>query len=349
MCKAQGSARLSKASARSTDGAASEVMSSPGVRKQALIQKGDFSMVSQRLPAWVRAAIRLMACVANTLMLVFIYGDHIFNKEYAKFSHFLGLDVSQDMPTGAPAGISPRLVEQLWHGQFDVAFDCLGALTFSESMLSHLDLYVMVGLPVAIIYILCERDRVRWLQGLIAQHQLDDKRDDAIWRLECYLWCLATCFVFVVGLYPFPLTLPLAHYLVAAGAFAFGSCSIYLYVSLPVDWEGIANGAQAMLGQEGGFQSWAWRQRYVVRPVLLSILALHLVTLGIGMLKVEDLYHNSYAVLFGVFETLVVLAYQLFVGCYMVDDVMMSFSLPAKGVPLIRKARSVRVAFPSKR
>ncbi|CAK0881820.1 unnamed protein product, partial [Prorocentrum cordatum] len=67
------------------------------------------------------------------------------------------------------AGHSDRLSDYLRRLDFDPAFEYLRGFTFSEAMLGYLNLYLLVGAPVAVVLAVLEHGRVRWLQALAVE------------------------------------------------------------------------------------------------------------------------------------------------------------------------------------
>merc|ERR1719410_559715 len=165
--------------------------------------------------------LRLAAVFANTMMVLYIYGTYLLQYEWESFR-------------AREKAFTQRLVDYVWVWELDTAFQHLRAFTFSEAMLHKLDLYLAVGAPVAVLYFGLERNRIRWLQGLVQQSNLPlEKARLLIWGLELYLWMVFCDYIFIMLLAPFHLGLPRAHYVCAGCAFTLGivSLSAYLWVS----------------------------------------------------------------------------------------------------------------------
>lgn len=265
----------------------------------------------KRLP-W-RGMLRLAATFANTSMVLYVYAAHLMGVEWGQFGR---LKISK--------GEVQSLREYLRLWDLDPAFEHLRLFTFSEAMLENLKVYVAVGTPVAVVIFALERDRIRWLQGLLLESLPQGQAGRAKRWLELYLWALGLTLLFILSIGPFHLELPRAHYLCTACALTCGSASMGLYLGAPVDLSAVA----AAAGEDIG--AWTLRQRWV-RPVLKLVLGLHVVALMAGAWKAHNLQDDCAALLFGVLETALILGYQLFQGVFVVDDVMVSLKSERRG------------------
>merc|ERR1719379_2715592 len=123
----------------------------------------------------------------------------------------------------------------------------------------------------------------------------------------------------------FHLELPCLHYMCAGLSFGAAFSSICIYVSAPIDFEFLAKQADSTMkvqaqGQDAGFRTWTSQQHKYLWPVLRLALGLHFAALAAGMLKMQRLDDNRIALMFGIFETAVILGYQLFLASFAVDD-----------------------------
>jgi len=257
-----------------------------------------------------RGTLRLLAALANSAMVLWIYAVHLWEFEWNR-----------------RAAGQRSLVDYLWLRELEPAFEYLRVLSFSDAMLSNLNIYMLVGTPVSIAYFILERDRIRWLQTLVMQYSPRDEVKFAVWCLEAYLWTVSTTFVAVVLLSVCHIELPMAHYICAAIAFSFGFTSVCLALLTPIDYSALAaNAAKACNGCDErldcDFAVWAMRLQSRVKPALMFVVVLHVVALAAGLWKIQCLHDTRAALVFGVAETATVLGYQLFIGIFSVDDAM---------------------------
>jgi len=266
--------------------------------------------------------LRLAASVANFAMCFYIYAAYLVQNERESLGRMSILD-------GSPhtTGVAhQKLATYLSAGDYDGAFESLKSFTFSLAMLDRLSLFFFVGAPVSVVFFALERDRVRWLQAAVMERLPVEQAKIAARYLEVYLWCLVIMFVFILLLVPFHLDRPRAHYPVAGVALGLGFSSICLYLAAPIDFERLTGGDDALM-------LWASRQRSCVRPVLKLQALLHVFTLASAVLKGEQLGDDRAALLFGVFETLTILGYQVMQGVFVLDDVVVGSGLPSMAAP----------------
>jgi len=250
--------------------------------------------------------IRLVGALANALMTVYIYAEYLRRIHWRSFGRLIALEEAT----------SQRLVDYLYMWDLDASFEHLRSFTFSEAMFHNLEIFTLVGTPVAFIYFNAERRRVRWLQAFVADSKLDCEQAHFMSQvLELYYWLVSIAFVFVLLLAPFHLGNPRGHYLFAGGAFSFGFGSICTYLWVSKDFSAIAEATG-----DASKVAWASRVDRWVRPTLKTVAWLHVVAFVAALLKAEDLADDRKALLFGVLETLTVLGYQAFVAVFAVDD-----------------------------
>lgn len=287
----------------------------------------DAPVIGKRcLDSRTRSYLRLVAALANTLMAVYVYVTYLARLQWRRFGR-LGLE----------ATMSERLMDYLWFWELETAFEHLRIFTFSDAMLYNLEIYLLVGIPVSIVYFRLEWDRVRWLQALLQEKlPVEEAARPERW-LEAYLHTITLTFVFVLLLAPFHLEVPRAHYCCAGAAFFFGFVSICLYLAAPVDFDALSRSAAA--AGDTDLQAWAWRVQHRVRPVLKFVLWLHLAAMGAAVWKAEGLGDDRKALVFGILETAVVLGYQFFQGVFAVDDAMV-------GSPRPKNAKETRLLKP---
>jgi len=265
------------------------------------------------------AVVRVLAALANSAMVLYIYAVHLWEFNWDNLGS---------------AGNSRRLADYVWRWELEPAFEHLRVLSFSDAMLQKLDIYMLVGTPVAIVYFILERNRIRWLQAVVMQSlPIGQAKRAASW-LEAYLWTLSAGLVCILMLSCFHIELPRAHYMCAAGAFGFCMLSICVYMSAPVDFSLIAAQANSDDQHDDDFAVWALWLRNLVRPTIKVVLALHVVTLVAAIWKIERLGDNFAALIFGIFETSVIVAYQLFLAVFAFDDAMVGRGLSQKQEPL---------------
>jgi hypothetical protein len=248
-------------------------------------------------------SLRLAAVFANSMMVVYIYGTYLLQYEWESFH-------------AREKAVTQRFVDYVWVWELDTAFQHLRAFTFSEAMFHNLDLYLAVGAPVAVLYFGLERNRIRWLQGLVQQSNLPLEKARLLMRgLELYLWAVFCDYIFILLLVPFHLGLPRAHYMCAGCAFTLGflSLSAYLWVSAELVSMAKASGDAVR-------NTWAWYAQNRVRPALKFFVLLHFITCGAAYWKAENLGSDGKALLFGVLETLVILSYQGVHAVFAMDD-----------------------------
>jgi len=247
--------------------------------------------------------LRLAAVFANTIMVLYIYGTYLLQYEWESFR-------------AREKAFTQRLVDYVWVWELDTAFQHLRAFTFSEAMLHKLDLYLAVGAPVAVLYFGLERNRIRWLQGLVEQSNLPLERARfLIWGLELYLWTVFVDYLFIMLLVPFHLGLPRAHYVCAGCAFTLGAINLSAYLWVSAELVSVAKASGDPVRNK-----WASCAQNRVRPALKLIMLLHFITCGAAYWKVENLGSDGKALLFGVLETLVILSYQGSQAVFAMDD-----------------------------
>lgn len=213
-----------------------------------------------------------------------------------------------------------RWVDLVARWEIDVVLEHLKNFTFSHAMLYKLNLYVFVGTFAAIIMATLETHRIKWLQALVLKELGAEQGRSVARSLGAFMWIERGLLCSVLFLAPFHVDMPLAHYLVAAVCFSLAFVVTVFYKVIARNVEGLAGGSAGALG------AWSQRtQRWVV-PVLNLQLLLFVVTGVSGVLKVAMLGDNLAALLFGVLETVVILSMQLFIGCFVVDDMARSAS-----------------------
>lgn len=236
-------------------------------------------------------------------MVLYVYLTHLAGLEWQDFGRYRAIELGQSR------SIRDYLTE------LDPAFEHLRMFTFSEAILENLRVYLIIGSPVAIVILTCERNRVRWLQSLCAESLPSQQAQQAKKWLECYLRLTGVMFMLILLIAPFHLDMPRAHYTVAAGAISSGFGSICMYLAATRDLAAVTSSNNAEL------VAWVAAQRWV-RPVLAFVLALHGVAGVTAVWKAETVGDDWPALAFGIFETLLVLGYQLFQGVFVLDDIM---------------------------
>mmetsp|Transcript_99799 Transcript_99799/g.316792 ORF Transcript_99799/g.316792 Transcript_99799/m.316792 type:complete len:308 (-) Transcript_99799:16-939(-) len=257
-----------------------------------------------------RGIARLLAALANTAMVLYIYSSHLLRVDREKYR-------SLRVPLST-RGRHPPLWDCLRLQGWDSALEHLRLFSFSDAMSQNLTVYLLVGAPVAVIFFILEWDRVRWLQSLVLECLPPEQGRRAARWLEAYLCSITLTLAFVLSLARFHLELPKAHYLCAGCAFLCGSLSACIYLAVPVDFSSMA----ARAGADAGLVEWAPRVQRWVRPSLKLVLGLHVVATLAGIWKAQSLGDERAALTFGVLETAVVLGYQLFLAVFVIDDIM---------------------------
>jgi hypothetical protein len=151
-----------------------------------------------------------------------------------------------------------------------------------------------------------------------------------VW-LEAYLWIVSSSFLFVLLLGYYHLDLPRGHYIVAATAFSCQFTGQLIYLYAPLDYKSLAAKAAksdvvGISGHETEFSLWAARVQTWVLPCLKFVMFLQIAATLAGMWKAQALEDSRAALLFGVLETSVIFAYQVFIAAFAVDDIMMGKS-----------------------
>eukprot|EP00931_Biecheleriopsis_adriatica_P079495 TRINITY_DN52911_c0_g1_i1.p1 TRINITY_DN52911_c0_g1~~TRINITY_DN52911_c0_g1_i1.p1 ORF type:complete len:299 (+),score=34.14 TRINITY_DN52911_c0_g1_i1:99-899(+) len=215
-----------------------------------------------------------------------------------------------------------RELSDYWHENLDPLFDHLAVFSFSNAMLENLDMYTCVGTPVAIVFFVLEYDRISWLQALVVQWLPDNEAKRAVFWLRTYLFTEFSAFVCILLLSYFHLERPRAHYLCAVSAIALGCATISINLFLPVDFNSAVERATKSGNAGDDFALWAARVQRRVKPVSKFVLGLHVLVLAFGVLKVARPHDRLAALGFGIFETAVIVGYQLYQAVLAVDDVM---------------------------
>jgi len=268
--------------------------------------------------------LRVLAALANSAMVLYIYAAHLWGFEWERLGN---------------VGSSRRLSDYIWLWELEPAFEHLRVLSFSDAMLKNLDIYMLVGTPVAVVFVTLEYKRIRWLQSLVMQCPAGSQGKRAELWLEAYLWSLSAGLLSVLLLSYFHLDLPCAHYACAASAFGFCFASVFIYLLAPIDFPTLVAQAESDANLQDGdsadredrdFAFWAlWLQR-LVWPSLKVVLFLHIAAVVAGIWKIQYLEDNVAALVFGIFETSVIVGYQLFLAVFAVDDAMVGSCLPRK-------------------
>lgn len=259
--------------------------------------------------------LRVLAALSNSAMVLYVYATHLWEFEWGRLAN---------------AGQSRRLADYIWLWELEPAFEYLRVLSFSDAMLTKLNIYMLVGTPVGVVFFILERSRIRWLQRLVAQCPSSCRTKHAAIWLEAYLWTLSAGLLSVLLLSVCHLDLPRAHYLCAACAF--GSCfaSVCIYLFAPIDFSALAAQVEPAADHDGDFAIWvSWLQK-LVWPALKVVLVLHLAALVAGFWKISRLEDRVAALIFGIVETSVIVGYQFFLAVFAVDDAMVGRSLPVK-------------------
>lgn len=272
-----------------------------------------------------RGPARLAATLSNTAMVLYIYVAHLLELEWERFGNLRGL---------AP-GESPRLWDYLRIQELDTAFEHLRLLTFSDAMLRYLDVYLIVGTPVAVMLYVLERDRIQWLEALAQARLPAREAGRASWWLHFYRRVVSVMLLLILAIAPFHLGLPRLHYSVTACALSAGMLSIYAYLTALqiLDVESCEG--------EDELAIWTRRARCWVRPALKLVISLHVLAFAAAVLKAESLGDDRSALAFGILETLVVLGYQLYQGVFIVDDMMVGRPVPAVSAPMKSEVKKV--------
>jgi len=256
-----------------------------------------------------RGRARLLATLSNSAMVLYIYIAHLIELEWEQFGRSNAV---------LDAGKSHRLWDYI-RADLDAAFEHLRLLTFSDAMLRHLHVYLVVGTPVALVLFVLERDRIRWLQALAEARLPPQEAARASWWLRLYLQVVSVMLVLILAIAPFHLGLPRMHYLIAGSALCLGLVSVCAYLNA-------LHILDALLAQDseqnGELAAWTWRVRHCVRPALKFIVVIHVLAGISAVVKAESLGDDRSALAFGIMETLVVLGYQLYQGVFIVDDMM---------------------------
>lgn len=267
-------------------------------------QASDAQQVAGQIPGRVWA--RIAAALGNTLMVLYVYLSYLANEvQWGDFGRSRAVEMgqSQSLRDYIPADVEPAL-------------EHLRSFTFSEAMFMNLGVYCVVGTPVAITLIFLERSRIGWLKSLLHESLPSEQAVRAGRWLDTYLTSFSITLTFIMLIGPFHLGWPFMHYLCAVCAIGTGCASILLYLNTPVDLEVLAKGSDAAV--------WYAQTQRSVRPVLLFVLSLHVLTLASAVWKSERLGDDWVALVFGVFETMLVVGYQLFQGVFVWDDMMVA-------------------------
>eukprot|EP00933_Yihiella_yeosuensis_P027336 TRINITY_DN21209_c0_g1_i1.p1 TRINITY_DN21209_c0_g1~~TRINITY_DN21209_c0_g1_i1.p1 ORF type:complete len:357 (-),score=65.68 TRINITY_DN21209_c0_g1_i1:167-1237(-) len=256
-----------------------------------------------------RAATRVAAAFVNTAMCLYVYAVHLLQIDWRRFGHLRTLEEGQ----------SPNVFDYFVSGDLETAFDMLRIFTFSDAILQNLDLYMMVGTPVAIALFTLEKDRVRWLQSLFREALPEETAAEVVQQLQIYFYCISVTLVLILLIGPLHLDRPIPHYLCAGAAMSAGCTSITLYLTIPTDLP--ASGGE-------GKRSDAWRElmawskhtKNTVRPILKIALFCHVAVVVVGGLKASSLGDDYRALAFGIVETAVVIAYQAFQMAFVYED-----------------------------
>lgn len=270
--------------------------------------------------------IRVVAALVNSAMCIYIYASYLW-------------EFGWDRPLSA--GHSQRLTDYLQLGELDPAFERLRGLTFSEAMLSKLDIYMLIGTPVGLVFFVLERNRIRWLQKIVKQSLPGSRPERAEQWLEAYLWTLSAGLICVLLLAPLHLELPRAHYLCALFALGFLCTSVCIYLLAPIDFSTLA--ARADTDRDGEFAVWVLWLQQLVWPVLKVVLWLNVILFVAGLWKIHQLGDKLAALTFGVFETVVIVGFQLMMAVFAVDDTMVGRSLSLKGQSFSQAGTKLRV------
>lgn len=236
-------------------------------------------------------------------MVIYVYAAHLAGLEWQDFGRQRAVELGQSR------SVRDYLLEM------DPAFEHLRMFTFSEAMLENLKLFLVIGAPVAAVVLTLERIRVRRLQSLCAESLPSQKAHQAQVLLERYFRLLSVMFLFILLLVPFHLEMPWAHYATAGSGIVCGFASIWLYLAATAEL------SMVTASSSSDVVAWVAAQRSV-RPVLKFLLILHGIVLATVAWKAESLGDDWPALVFGVFETLLILGYQLFQGVFVWDDVM---------------------------
>jgi hypothetical protein len=229
------------------------------------------------------------------------------------------------------AGNPRRLVDYLRHGEIDPVFDYLRPFTFSDAMLQNLNVFILIGTPVALVYFILEFRRIRWLQTLVRQLMPSENGKRSSSWLEAYLWTVSASFVFVLLLSIFHIDLPRGHYIVAGCAFSCCLASICMYLYATLDLAALVDRhvEKDLMNRRYDFSLWASRVQTWVRPTLKFVVLLHVAAFVAGIWKIQRLEDQRAALLFGVLETAVIFGYQIFLAAFAVDDVMIGKTMPS--------------------
>lgn len=254
-------------------------------------------------PSPWQVRLRLFATVVNSAMVVYVYGAHLAGLEWSDFGRYRALEMGQSR--------SIRDYLTAW----EPAFDHLRVFTFSEAILENLVVYTIIGIPVAMALLVVEWKRVRWLQSLVSKSLAQEMALRSNRLLEGYLWMFCATLVCIVLVGPLHLDMPRAHYACAASAITCAVNSMILYLVATAELTATA----ASVTTSDDMIAWATQQRWI-RPVLKAILVLHAVAFAAAAWKAESLGDDLPALIFGIVETMLVLAYQAWPLVLGLDD-----------------------------
>eukprot|EP00405_Crypthecodinium_cohnii_P018154 CAMPEP_0206459424 /NCGR_PEP_ID=MMETSP0324_2-20121206/24164_1 /ASSEMBLY_ACC=CAM_ASM_000836 /TAXON_ID=2866 /ORGANISM="Crypthecodinium cohnii, Strain Seligo" /LENGTH=323 /DNA_ID=CAMNT_0053930965 /DNA_START=140 /DNA_END=1111 /DNA_ORIENTATION=+ len=278
-------------------------------------------------PMTWRVRARLAAAITNSLMVTYVYAAHLSGLDWNRFGNFRAI-AEGDLQT-------VRDYLKTW--DLDPVFNHLRLFTFSEAMLENLEVYMIVGTPVALSLFFLELQRTRWLDEVIGRALPGAGSSWMRMLLNAYMASFGITLSFILAIGPFHLELPRAHYICAFLAIGFGCFSLILYLLATKDLNPLlASGdVEAM--------AWAAQTHDIVRPVLKCVAALHILVFVSATWKAESLADDRAALAFGIVETSLVLAYQVFGGIFFMDDMLMGRALEAPA-PAQRKLENNKKA-----
>lgn len=264
-----------------------------------------------------RKTIRVASCTSTAALLSYIYIDYLMIVDWAKFG----------LHPMAP-GTSRRLADYFLSGHFDEGLAHLKDFTFSAAMLLHGRLYTLTLALAAAVQLPLEHDRIRWLQQLFTR---DMRPDDAMhvckW-LDVYLYGLGLGYLAFLTLGYFDIDTPLLHYFFSGLGLLSTTSAMYAHSTVPCM---PSVEATPRNNDDCELAKWTIRAKRITRPCLHLIMCLTVICIISAMWKCEKLGDDWRSLIFGLLETMVIVAYQLGVGISAADDSMVDSKVVKSG------------------
>jgi len=219
-----------------------------------------------------------------------------------------------ELPEGQPR----KLASYIWHGNLEAGFEHLKHFSLSSAMLPYSNLYTYGLLPGMLIQLHLERHRIKHLNELVREQMPRNQAARLTRCLDRYLTCLFVGFPAFLALGHFHIDRTWPHYLLAGIGLACSSSAFYIYSFLPLDWSLLARWS----GQDKLLKTWAIQVQSVEIPACKSVLVLTVLCMLSAAWKTAYLGDDLRSLAFGVLETLVIIAYQVVLGVFNIDEKM---------------------------